>query len=214
MGIINSDFEPSDISPFIPFNSFVAATPVLPTFYWDVYSAEERWKTICKLLKRITDYVEYMGKAVNIDREAYNQLSELFKQFMESGFEDYYEAQLEQWIKDNAATLLSDYIKLVFFGLTPDGYFCAWIPDSWNEITFDTVADYSDPLYGRLVLLYDAEGNFDYNYGTGGADVTDYEALTNKPSVNGVTLVGNNTFEQLGLQAITSEEIAEIVGGE
>lgn len=214
MGTVNSDFNPSDMSPFIPFNSFVAATPVLPTFYWDVYSAEERWKTICKLLKRITDYVEYMGEAVNIDREMYNQLSALFQQFMESGFEDYYEAQLEQWIKNNAGQLLSDYIKLVFFGLTPDGYFCAWIPDNWDEITFDTVADYTDPLYGRLVLLYDAEGNFDYNYGTGADNVTDYTMLTNKPKINGVTLINDNTFEQLGLQAITSEEIAEIVGGE
>lgn len=213
METINSDFNPSDVSPFIPFNSFVAATPVLPTFYWDVYSAEERWKTICKLLKRITDYVEYMGEAVNIDREMYNQLSALFQQFMESGFEDYYEAQLEQWIKDNAGQLLSDYIKLVFFGLTPDGYFCAWIPDTWDEITFDTVADYSDPLYGRLVLLYDAEGNFDYNYGTGGIDVANYETLSNKPSINGVTLIGNNTFEQLGLHPINSNEIHDIVDG-
>ena len=213
METVNSDFNPSDVSPFIPFNSFVAATPVLPTFYWDVYSAEERWKTICKLLKRITDYVEYMGEAVNIDREMYNQLSALFQQFMESGFEDYYEAQLEQWIKDNAGELLSDYIKLVFFGLTPDGYFCAWIPDSWDEITFDTVADYSDPLYGRLVLLYDAEGNFDYNYGTGGIDVANYETLSNKPSINGVTLIGNNTFEQLGLHPVNSNEIHDIVDG-
>lgn len=213
MGTVNSDFNPSDVSPFIPFNSFVAATPVLPTFYWDVYSAEERWKTICKLLKRITDYVEYMGEAVNIDREMYNQLSALFQQFMESGFEDYYEAQLEQWIKDNAGELLSDYIKLVFFGLTPDGYFCAWIPETWDEITFDTVADYSDPLYGRLVLLYDAEGNFDYNYGTAGIDVANYETLSNKPSINGVTLIGNNTFEQLGLHPVNSNEIHDIVDG-
>lgn len=213
MDAINSDYNKADVSPFIPFNSFIATTPVLPTFYWDVYSAEERWKEICKLLGKLTAYIEYMGDAVNVDREMYNELAALFKQFQESGFEDYYEAQLEQWIKDNAGQLLSDYIKLVFFGLTPDGYFCAWIPDSWDEITFDTVADYSDPLYGRLVLLYDAEGNFDYNYGTGGIDVANYETLSNKPSINGVTLIGNNTFDQLGLQAITNEEINEIVGG-
>lgn len=213
MRAMNSDFQPSDVSPFIPFNSFVAATPVLPTFYWDVYSAEERWKTICKLLKKLIDYIEYMGGEVNTDREMYNELAELFEQFQESGFEDYYEEQLNQWINDNAEAIITKFIKFVFFGLTPDGYFCAWIPESWAEIAFDTVADYSDPLYGRLVLLYDAEGHFDYNYGTGGADVTDYEALSNKPSINGVTLIGNNTFEQLGLHPVNSNEIHDIVDG-
>ena len=211
---INQDYETADVSPFIPFSSFVAATPVLPTFYWDVYSAEERWKTICKLMKKLTDYIEYMGEAVNVDREKYNELILLFQQFQESGFEDYYEAQLQAWIEANAGELLTQYIKLVFFGLTQDGYFCAWIPESWSEITFDTVADYSDPLYGRLVLLYDAEGNFELNYGTGdGVTVADYETLSNKPSINGVTLIGNNTFEQLGLNPVTSADIHNIVGG-
>ena len=34
----------------------------------------------------------------------------------------------------------------------------------------------------------------------GGSDIQDYETLNNKPSINNVTLVGNNTAAQLGLQ--------------
>ena len=44
-----------------------------------------------------------------------------------------------------------------------------------------------------------------------GGGVTDYEQLTNKPSINGVTLIGNKTLAQLGIEfkaeGLTNEEI-------
>ena len=44
---------------------------------------------------------------------------------------------------------------MVFFGLTLDGYFVAYIPESWTQIIFDTGAVYGTPEYGRLILSYD-----------------------------------------------------------
>ena len=41
----------------------------------------------------------------------------------------------------------------------------------------------------------------------------DYEELVNKPSIEGVTLRGNKTFEDFGYTAITSQEIDEIIYG-
>lgn len=41
---------------------------------------------------------------------------------------------------------LRDIARFVTFGLTDDGYFCAYIPDSWDNIDFSTTED------GRLCL--------------------------------------------------------------
>lgn len=41
----------------------------------------------------------------------------------------------------------------------------------------------------------------------------DYEELVNKPSIEGITLIGNKTFEDFGYTAITPQEIDEIIYG-
>ena len=38
----------------------------------------------------------------------------------------------------------------------------------------------------------------------------DYEELENKPQINEVTLIGNKSFDDLGLSALTSLEIIEM----
>ncbi len=40
-----------------------------------------------------------------------------------------------------------------------------------------------------------------------------YEDLTNKPSIEGVTLLGDRSFRALGLDPITNSEIDEIIFG-
>lgn len=140
--------------PLAPYGSFVLNTPTIPKFYWDVYSQEQRLKQICCELEKLMQYADMLGVNLNIDHEAIIELQEQFKKFMESGFFDYYAAQLEKWINDNMERIISKAIKMVFFGLTPDGYFCAYIPSSWAGIMFDTVADYASENYGCLVLKY------------------------------------------------------------
>lgn len=138
----------------VPYGSFVLNTPTIPKFYWDVYSQEQRLKQICCELEKLMQYADMLGVNLNIDHEVIIELQEQFKKFMESGFFDYYAAQLEKWINDNMERIISKAIKMVFFGLTPDGYFCAYIPSSWAGIMFDTVADYASENYGCLVLKY------------------------------------------------------------
>lgn len=42
------------------------------------------------------------------------------------------------------------------------------------------------------------------------SDIADYSLLTNKPQINDVTLIGNKSFEELGIQTMTNLEIKEI----
>ena len=67
-----------------------------------------------------------------------------------------------------------------------------------NEITIPP-----DPgLYKNVLLYYEATGNA-YFYSSDGIPTpisyTDYTRLTNKPSINGVMLVGNKTLDDLGI---------------
>jgi hypothetical protein len=40
--------------------------------------------------------------------------------------------------------------------------------------------------------------------------VKDYEVLDNKPQIEGVTLIGDKTFEDLNLQRVSNAEIEEL----
>lgn len=139
-------------------------TPAIPKFYWDVDSQEQGIKQLCKTVCMVIDYLNQVADSVNIDKEAIEKLETDFKAFVEHGFDDYYRAQMEQWFKDNAWTIYERIAKQVYFGLTDTGYFCAYVPDSWKEITFDTGAVFGRSDYGRLILKFDAEGAIDNTY--------------------------------------------------
>ncbi len=61
---------------------------------------------------------------------------------------------LEQWIDRNLQTLVSKIVKYVFFGLSQDGHFVAYIPKSWDFIEFDTIVDTDSELYGHLIMRW------------------------------------------------------------
>ena len=127
---------------------------VLPAVYDDSLSYYE---LLCKVIKKLNEVIELNNEQSEVYNELYQmfvQLKNEFDQFKESGFEDYYEEQIEAWVDEHMEEIISRAIKMVFFGLTDDGYFCAYIPNSWKEITFDTGAVFGSEEYGRLILKY------------------------------------------------------------
>lgn len=136
----------------VPYGSYTAYTPALPQFYWDVYSAEQRIKHICYEIDKIIAYANMLGINLNATHDDVVKLQELFQKFQDQGLAELYEKLLQQWVDDNMERIISRAVKFVYFGLTNDGYFCAYIPDSWDEITFDTGAVYGRSDYGRLIL--------------------------------------------------------------
>lgn len=145
--------------PVLPyFNPWMLTNPTLPKLYWDVKSPEQLIANVYCIINAFKDHVNDVTGQVNDNSEKIAELEELFQKFMDSGFEDYYEKQLEQWIDDNVKWLWETFAQMVFFGLTSDGYFCAYVPDSWADITFDTGAVYGTSNYGRLLLKYNTDG--------------------------------------------------------
>lgn len=146
------------------FRGFTDFTTAIPKLYFDVDTAEQRYHLLCEQLHKLICYIDYVGDKVNIDHEALEELKEQFQKFIESGFEDYYIEQIYKWIDEHMEELISRAIKQVYFGLTMDGYFVAYVPDSWNDITFDTGAVYKRSDYGRLILRFKADGAIDNTY--------------------------------------------------
>lgn len=63
---------------------------------------------------------------------------------------------IKNWIVRNFDEIVGDMIKTVWFGLTDDGYFVAYIPESWQDVTFRTtgydITTELMPEFGHLVL--------------------------------------------------------------
>lgn len=134
-------------------------TPAIPKLYWDVDSQEQGIRQLWKVVKKLCEYADEICDQTNLNTEDIRKLYETFKDFVEHGFEKYYEQQLKQWFLDNAWKIYDRIAKQVFFGLTSDGYFCAYVPESWKEIEFDTGAIYGTEEYGRLILRFAADGH-------------------------------------------------------
>lgn len=134
-------------------------TPAIPKLYWDVDSQEQGirqlWKVVDMLCNQDNGHIEQTNK----NTAAIAELQTLFQQFVEHGFDKYYAQQIERWFDENAWRIYELSAKQVFFGLTSDGHFCAYVPDGWSDITFDTGAVYGTPEYGRLILGFDADGH-------------------------------------------------------
>ena len=134
---------------------------VLPAVYDDSLSYYE---LLAKVIEKLNEVIKAYGGTGETIQYILNQLVEIqneFDEFKEGGFEEYYEAQLDRWIRDNMEGIIGQSIKMVFFGLTQNGHFVAYIPDSWKEILFDTGMVYNLSTYGRLILRMDVDSPYD-----------------------------------------------------
>lgn len=147
--------------PYFP--GWTEFTVTIPKLYWDTYSQEERIHRIAALINKISCYCDMLGDKISANREDIDYLLSEFVEFKEHGFDDYYAVQVAQWIADNLAYIYDHTVKQVFFGLTLDGHLVAYIPDSWNDIQFDTGFDYDLETYGRLILRWNADGESEVN---------------------------------------------------
>jgi hypothetical protein len=90
--------------------------------------------------------------------EAYQELKDLYDDIMAGTLPEEVQAGFNKWMRENAADIVGEMIKMVFFGLTDTGYFVAYIPESWEDIIFNTTGyDITlalMPEFGHLVLSY------------------------------------------------------------
>lgn len=108
-------------------------------------------KRLKGLADQIADLLEWKPEFI----EMYNEVKAFISQIEAGNLPPGMVNAIYKWMNENAVDLVGDLVKNVYFGLTNDGYFCAFIPKSWDWVTFDTITDPDEALYGHLVLMYD-----------------------------------------------------------
>lgn len=123
--------------------------------YTDFHELNLDW--ILEQVKANKDDNKAIHEILSSYAEDINNIKTLYQKILNGDIPEDLAAVLIEWIQENAIDIVGDMVKMVFFGITDDGYFVAYIPDSWDEITFNTTGyDYnlSDYDYGHLVLSY------------------------------------------------------------
>lgn len=144
------------VSRWFGFTDYV---PTVPQLYWNVDGNEQRYHLLCKQLHKLVCYADMLGQKITINHDQIDALEKEFMRFKNGALIDFYEKQVEAWINAHMPDIIGKYIHMVFFGLTLDGYFVAYIPEGsgWNDIIFDTGMNYGEDTYGRLILRWDVD---------------------------------------------------------
>ena len=123
------------------------------------YDSDLGWliKTVKDLLKCCDEMQQW-----KIDHEAeYEQLKALYDAVMSGVFPPEIVEALNKWMMANGRDLVGELVKMVFFGITDDGYFVAYIPEYWDDIIFNTTGydiNLPDFDFGHLVLSFEIGG--------------------------------------------------------
>ena len=130
---------------------------VLPLVYDDSLSYYE---VLCKLTEYIQAMIDKINEYANIPgdlAELQNQVTLIKEELEKVKNGDYvslYIDSLSKWIDANLQEMVARIVKYIWFGLTDDGHFAAYVPDSWNFIRFDTGMVTDSNTYGHLLLYY------------------------------------------------------------
>lgn len=139
------------------YSGWTAFTPTIPKMYWNVYSQEQRIKDLCMNYDKCEQYLDFVAQLTNnwvgeYTDEVQAKLDE-FEALLDFGSE----TTITNWISKNLDFIFTETVKQVYFGLNEQGYFVAYIPDSWDDIVFDTGMVYGEDTYGRLMLRWDVD---------------------------------------------------------
>lgn len=119
------------------------------------YDSDLGWliKTVKDLLLAVDSLEDW-----RIDhKEEYEQLKALYDSLMAGQFPPEIVNAFNRWARANMPDLVKEMILSVWFGINDEGYFVAFIPDSWAEIIFNTTGldiTIAGVDYGHLTLSF------------------------------------------------------------
>lgn len=135
---------------------------ILPTVYDDSLSYLQAIGRLKKIVNEMIQAINILGQS---NKELTDMYGETVKKLLdiEMWMDEYLKGNkipdgsitlnkladdVQHLIKELVVNTVRDIAKFVWFGLDDDGYFIAVIPDTWDEISFDTTPK------GELVLTY------------------------------------------------------------
>ena len=110
---------------------------------------------ILKHIKELMREVDALEDWKAQHEKEYAELKAFYEAIISGNFPKSMIDALKQWLSENALDLIGELVKMVFFGITEDGYFVCYIPESWEDIIFGTTGLDDFPAgieYGHLTL--------------------------------------------------------------
>lgn len=115
------------------------------------------------ILQKIKDCiakVENISNYAETHEPEYQALKKMVDDLYNGNYPSEFINTLYEWCNRNVLDIIGELSTHVFFGITDSGYFTAYIPDSWQDIVFNTsdydiwIEDRPDIDYGHLILSY------------------------------------------------------------
>ena len=125
--------------------------------YTDFHELNLDW--VISTVKDLFAAVHEIDSWIDNHQAEYEELKALYDDIIAGVFPDSIKAAFVNWMNANAIDLVGQMVKMVIFNITDDGYFVAYIPESWEDILFGTSGlDEIIPGidYGRLILSYNS----------------------------------------------------------
>jgi uncharacterized membrane protein YraQ (UPF0718 family) len=126
--------------------------------YTDFHEMNLDW--VLKHIKELIDDVDGLKAWRKTHEAEYQELVRLYEEvktdwdnFAAGNFPPSTYEAMRQWFESNAVDLVGELVRFVFFGLTLDGHFVAYIPENWHNIEFDTIVTPGEN-YGKLTISY------------------------------------------------------------
>lgn len=137
--------------PFCPSPPYVPGDPGMYDLRWMVSQIQ----SLTALVQGIAKGQEAQGGNITALNTAMADLATAQKcindRLNDGDFEN---CKFLEWADKNLPAMVCEMVRFVWFGLTPDGHFCAYVPANWNWLTFNTGTDITEPEYGHLIITY------------------------------------------------------------
>ena len=124
------------------------------------YDTDLGW--LIKTVKCIIEELDAIEQWKDEHEDEFSELIELYNQLISGNFPPEVEEAFNRWMIKNAYNIIGELATLVWFGINDDGYWVAYIPESWEDIVFQTTGldiNIVGVDYGHLVLSMKAGGN-------------------------------------------------------
>lgn len=137
--------------PFCPSPPYVPGDPGMYDLRWMVSQIQ----SLTALVQGIAKGQESQGGNITALNSAMADLATAQKCINERLNDgDFENGKFLEWANKNLPAMVCEMVRFVWFGLTPDGHFCAYVPANWGWLTFNTGSDITEPEYGHLIITY------------------------------------------------------------